>query len=119
MCPADVRSLIPREHVKFLKGCRDYFEKVRHFFVHSYYDPELPHGGGWLTALEIETGRIWQAGVAGVNWQEGRRTVGRLLRNKFGTSKEKWGKEPLGLRRSYTPCFRPFSAEESAEISAE
>jgi serine/threonine protein phosphatase 1 len=23
------------------------------------------HGGGWLTALEVQTGRVWQANVAG------------------------------------------------------
>jgi serine/threonine protein phosphatase 1 len=116
--PADVRSLIPRGHVEFLQRCRDYFETVRHIFVHAYYDPHLPlhqqkwgglrwaslppvperhcsgkvaivghtpqkngevldlgylkcidtfcHGGGWLTALEVEGGRrVWQANEAG------------------------------------------------------
>jgi serine/threonine protein phosphatase 1 len=116
--PADLRSLIPREHVDFLKSCRDHFETVRHIFVHAYYDPDRPlhgqpwgglrwtslppipkphcsgkvaivghtpqrsgeildlgfikcidtfcHGGGWLTALEVEGGRgVWQADQAG------------------------------------------------------
>jgi serine/threonine protein phosphatase 1 len=116
--PADVRNLIPREHVEFVKRCLDYFETVRHFFAHAYYDANLPsheqkwgglrwaslppvperhcsgkvaivghtpqksgdildlgyfkcidtlaHGGGWLTALEVETGRrVWQANEAG------------------------------------------------------
>jgi hypothetical protein len=27
--PADLRALIPSEHVRFLKGCRDYFKAVR------------------------------------------------------------------------------------------
>ena len=116
--PADVRSLIPGAHVKFVKACRDHFETVRHFFAHAYYDAHLPldqqkwsglrwaslppgperhcsgkvavvghtpqrsgdildlgyfkcidtlaHGGGWLTALEVEPGRrVWQANEAG------------------------------------------------------
>src|SRR5579871_5070998 len=46
--PADVRTLIPREHVDFVKRCRDYFETVGHFFVHAYYDPNLPlHEQKW------------------------------------------------------------------------
>lgn len=115
--PADVRRVIPYEHVNFLKTCRDCFETVHHFFVHAYYDPNLPlnqqkwsglrwaslplipdrhcsgkiaivghtpqkngeildfgylkcidtfcHGGGWLTALEVQTGQIWQANERG------------------------------------------------------
>lgn len=112
---ADVRSVIPAEHVQFIKKCRDYFETVRHFFVHAYYEPDMPlhqqqwaglrweslppiparhcsgkvaivghtphaeildlgylkcidtccHGGGWLTALEVNTGKVWQANMAG------------------------------------------------------
>lgn len=115
--PADLRALIPAEHLRFLKGCRDYFETVRHVFVHAYYEPDRPlheqswgglrwaslpitpkphcsgkvavvghtpqrsselldlgflkcidtlcHGGGWLTALEVCTGKVWQANMAG------------------------------------------------------
>jgi serine/threonine protein phosphatase 1 len=115
--PAGLRDLIPREHVRFMKGCRDFFETCHHIFVHAYYDPDrplhenhwaglrwlslpsmpLPHcsgkvaivghtpqrsgeilelgcvkcidtfcfGGGWLTALEISTGNVWQANMAG------------------------------------------------------
>jgi serine/threonine protein phosphatase 1 len=44
----DVRRLIPGEHVEFVKSCRDYFETVRHIFVHAYYDPYLPlHQQKW------------------------------------------------------------------------
>src|SRR6185312_2378282 len=40
--PADLRALIPDEHLQFIKGCRDYYETVRHIFVHAYYDPARP-----------------------------------------------------------------------------
>ena len=115
--PADLRALIPAEHLAFIKGCRDYHETAQHFFVHAYYGPHLPlhqqrggglrwaslpavparhcsgkvavvghtpqkngevldlgflqcidtfcHGGGWLTALEVNTGKVWQANEAG------------------------------------------------------
>ena len=115
--PADLRALIPGEHLQFIKGCRDCFETVRHIFVHAYYEPDRPlheqswgglrwaslppvparhcsgkvalvghtpqkngevldigylkcidtfsHGGGWLTALEVRTGKVWQANLAG------------------------------------------------------
>ncbi len=108
---------IPAEHVRFIQGCRDYFESGRHFFVHAYYDPDLPldrqnwdrlrwaslpsapaghcsgkvaivghtaqksgevldlgilkcidtfcHRGGFLTALDVTTGQLWQANQAG------------------------------------------------------
>jgi serine/threonine protein phosphatase 1 len=39
--PADVRILIPGEHIEFVKRCRDYFETARHFFAHAYYDANL------------------------------------------------------------------------------
>jgi serine/threonine protein phosphatase 1 len=46
--PADLRALIPVEHLQFIKGCRDYYETVRHIFVHAYYDPHLPlHQQKW------------------------------------------------------------------------
>ena len=119
--PANVcrplRALIPAEHLRFLKGCRDYFETVRHIFAHAYYEPDRPlheqrwgglrwaslpmtpkphcsgkgatvghtpqrsgeildlgflkcidtfcHGGRWLTALEVNTGQVWQADLQG------------------------------------------------------
>jgi serine/threonine protein phosphatase 1 len=115
--PADLRALIPARHLQFVKGCRDYFETLRHIFVHAYYEPDRPlheqrwgglrwtslppiparhcsgkvaivghtpqetgevldlgvlkcidtfcHGGGWLTALEVNTGQVWQANQAG------------------------------------------------------
>jgi hypothetical protein len=102
---------------QLIKGCRDYFETVRHIFAHAYYEPDRPlheqpwgglrwaslppvparhrsgkvaiaghtpqktgeildlgylkcidtfcHGGGWLTALEVGTGKVWQANLAG------------------------------------------------------
>jgi serine/threonine protein phosphatase 1 len=40
--PADLRVLIPVEHLEFITGCRDYFETVRHIFVHAYYEPDRP-----------------------------------------------------------------------------
>ena len=46
--PADLRALIPVEHLQFIKGCRDYFETVRHTFVHAYYEPDRPlHEQSW------------------------------------------------------------------------
>jgi serine/threonine protein phosphatase 1 len=46
--PADLRALIPAEHLQFIKGCRDYFGAVRHIFVHAYYDPDRPlHEQPW------------------------------------------------------------------------
>jgi serine/threonine protein phosphatase 1 len=111
--------LIHAGHLQFIKGCRDYFETVRHIFVHAYLEPDRPlheqpwgglrwaslppvparhcsgkvaivghtpqkggevldlgylkcidtfcHGGGWLTALEVEGGwQVWQANEAGM-----------------------------------------------------
>ncbi len=110
-------AMIPAEHVRFIKRCRNYYETVTHFFVHAYYDPDRPlheqlwnglrwlslprnpvphcsgkvaivghtpqksgevldlgcvkcidtfcHGGGWLTALEVNTGQVWQASQQG------------------------------------------------------
>lgn len=105
------------EHIEIIRGCRNYYETVRHIFAHAYYDPDLPlnqqkwdglrwaslppdpkphcsgkvaivghtaqksgeildlacvkcidtdcHGGGWLTALEVDSGRVWQTSQAG------------------------------------------------------
>src|SRR5262245_5947626 len=48
LSPADLRALIPVEHLRFIKGCRDYFETVRHVFVHAYYEPDRPlHEQPW------------------------------------------------------------------------
>jgi hypothetical protein len=33
--PADLRALIPLGHLRFIEGCRDYFETVRQVFVHA------------------------------------------------------------------------------------
>ena len=38
--PADLRALIPGEHLRLIKGCRDYFEMVRYVFVHAYDEPD-------------------------------------------------------------------------------
>jgi serine/threonine protein phosphatase 1 len=40
--PADLWALIPVEHLRFIGGCRDYFETVRHIFVHACYEPDRP-----------------------------------------------------------------------------
>src|SRR6516162_6816187 len=40
--PADLRALIPAEHLRFIEGCRGYFETVRQVFVHAYYEPDRP-----------------------------------------------------------------------------
>jgi serine/threonine protein phosphatase 1 len=111
-------SLIPDDHIKFLKSCLDYFETDTHIFVHANYFPDisigeqpvemmrwgsikdmtpgahrsgktvivghtsqkngeildLGHakcidtyccGGGWLTALDVQTGEVWQADIKG------------------------------------------------------
>jgi serine/threonine protein phosphatase 1 len=111
-------SLIPEDHIHFLKGCLDFHETDAHFFAHAGYDPDLPmaeqdggmlrwnslrdmtpgphesgkvvivghtsqeggeildlghlicidtfcHGGGWLTALDVGTGEVWQANQLG------------------------------------------------------
>ena len=33
--PSDLRALIPLGHLRFIEGCRDYFETVRQVFVHA------------------------------------------------------------------------------------
>jgi serine/threonine protein phosphatase 1 len=35
-------SLIPDDHIKFLKSCLDYYETETHIFVHANYFPEIP-----------------------------------------------------------------------------
>jgi serine/threonine protein phosphatase 1 len=35
-------DVIPAEHVRFIRGCRDYLETETHIFVHANYDPERP-----------------------------------------------------------------------------
>ncbi len=107
-------SLIPDDHLEFLKSCLDYHETTSHIFIHASYECDLPmdeqtapilrwesvrhsvpelhfsgktviaghtsqkdgeildvghvkvidtycYGGGWLTALDIHTGEVWQA----------------------------------------------------------
>jgi serine/threonine protein phosphatase 1 len=112
--PDRVLSLIPNDHLKFLKSCLDYHETESHIFVHAGYESHLPmgeqsalvlrwaplgnsvpephvsgktviaghnsqkngeildlgnakvidtycYGGGWLTALDVQTEQVWQA----------------------------------------------------------
>ncbi len=35
-------DLIPDAHIRFIRGCRDYFETGTHIFVHASYDHRLP-----------------------------------------------------------------------------
>lgn len=35
-------DMIPPDHVRFIKGCRDYHETATHIFVHANYDDRLP-----------------------------------------------------------------------------
>jgi serine/threonine protein phosphatase 1 len=120
-----LRGIIPAEHLEFIKGCRDYFETVQHFFLHEQKWgglrwaslPPIPgrhcsgkvaivghtpqrsgdildlgylkcidtfcHGGGWLTALEVEPGRgVWQANEAGVSSSDEERSGGNLAEKK-------------------------------------
>lgn len=35
-------EVLPAEHVRFIRACRDYFETETHIFVHAAYDPDLP-----------------------------------------------------------------------------
>jgi serine/threonine protein phosphatase 1 len=111
-------SVIPSEHIEFLRSFVDWVETETHFFVHANYDPNLPlahqpsrtirwlslnlgipgphqsgkiavvghtpdfsgeifslkhikcldtycHGGGWLTAMDVTTGKIWQTNDLG------------------------------------------------------
>jgi len=107
-------DFIPKDHVQFIRNCRDFYETPTHIFVHANYDPMLPldrtgrtrlgwefidtnqlqphfsgktvvvghtpqvggnvldlvflvcidtdcSRGGWLTALDVETGSVLQA----------------------------------------------------------
>jgi serine/threonine protein phosphatase 1 len=36
------RDMIPEDHVRFIRGCRDFYETPTHIFVHANYDPRLP-----------------------------------------------------------------------------
>jgi serine/threonine protein phosphatase 1 len=110
--------LIPSDHARFIRGCRDYYETETHIFVHANYDHSLPMNriartklrwesivptrlcapfsgkqvivghtpqvngevldlgflvcldtdcsrGGWLSALEVGTGRVIQTNQEG------------------------------------------------------
>ena len=112
-------DVIPPDHLKFIRQCRDYFETSSHIFTHAGYAPDLamedqpeymlrwalleppypaPHCSGkqvvvghteqasgdpldlghmvcidtacwrygWLSALEVNTGEIWQTSRWGV-----------------------------------------------------
>ena len=111
-------ELIPADHARFIRGCRDYYETETHIFVHANYDHSLPMNrisrtrlrwefiepnrvcapfsgqrvivghttqvngevldlgfvvcldtdcsrGGWLSALEVGTGRVIQTNQMG------------------------------------------------------
>jgi serine/threonine protein phosphatase 1 len=111
-------ELIPADHARFIRGCRDYYETETHIFVHANYDHSLPMNrigstklrwefiepnrlcapfsgkrvivghtlqvngevldlgflvcldtdcsrGGWLSALEVGTGRVIQTNQIG------------------------------------------------------
>jgi serine/threonine protein phosphatase 1 len=47
-------SVIPSVHVRFIRGCRDYFETETHIFVHANYDPDLPMNQISVTKLRWE-----------------------------------------------------------------
>jgi serine/threonine protein phosphatase 1 len=36
------RDMIPEDHVRFIRGCRDFYETPTHIFVHANYDHRLP-----------------------------------------------------------------------------
>ncbi|MBX6312249.1 MAG: serine/threonine protein phosphatase [Isosphaeraceae bacterium] len=125
-------SLIPPDHIAFLRRCLDYYETDSHLFVHASYAPNLPmaeqpglylrwaslrdevpgphysgktvvsghtsqksgeildlgylkcidtccYGGGWLTALEVGSGRVWQADAGGRLREELSRSSGFRL----------------------------------------
>jgi serine/threonine protein phosphatase 1 len=40
--PYDGTNLIDPEHIKFIRGCRDYHETDDFIFTHANYDPDLP-----------------------------------------------------------------------------
>jgi serine/threonine protein phosphatase 1 len=111
---AEHLTLIPEEHISFLKACVSFHETETHIFVHGSYVPHLPmsdqpdlalrweslrddipgphcsgktviaghtsqrsgeildlghikcidtccYGRGWLTALDVQSGAVWQA----------------------------------------------------------
>jgi serine/threonine protein phosphatase 1 len=115
-CPG--RELLPADHVRFIRDCRNYYETDTHIFVHANYDHSLPMNrigsrllrwefiepnrlcppfsgkrvivghtaqtsgevldlgflvcldtdcsrGGWLSALEVRTGRVIQTNQKG------------------------------------------------------
>jgi serine/threonine protein phosphatase 1 len=35
-------DVIPADHIRFIRACRDFFETDTHIFVHANYDPERP-----------------------------------------------------------------------------
>jgi serine/threonine protein phosphatase 1 len=35
-------DMIPPEHLRFIRSCRDYYETETHIYVHANYDPHLP-----------------------------------------------------------------------------
>jgi serine/threonine protein phosphatase 1 len=49
------QEMIPRDHVQFIKGCRDYYETATHILAHGNYEPDLP---------------IHQVGGAKLRWEQ-------------------------------------------------
>ena len=41
---------LPAEHIRFLEGCRSWWETSHHFFVHASYLPDLPLAFAHTTA---------------------------------------------------------------------
>lgn len=52
-------TVIPPEHVHFIKRCRNFYETVTNIFVHAYYDPDRPlheqlwNGLRWMSLPRI------------------------------------------------------------------
>ena len=40
--PYDGKDIIDPDHVRFIRGCRDFFETDDFIFAHANYDPDLP-----------------------------------------------------------------------------
>ena len=54
-------DFIPKEHVQFIRNCRDFYETSTHIFVHANYDPRLPlarTGGTKLRWEFIDTNQL-------------------------------------------------------------
>jgi serine/threonine protein phosphatase 1 len=52
--PGRELSIIPEDHIKFLKSCLDYHENDTHIFAHASYEPHLPMDKQSTTTLRWE-----------------------------------------------------------------